>query len=152
MKLVQKEQIIFIAVYLTKNTDHCWPGTSLLVSDITCFQGFFSYHEMQPILRHFCVYHINAPGQDDGALNLKPEYGLSVLVVVAVVSPVFSMPVVVKLLEHWYSHVIICGRWCHVIFQSSYFLQRRLLNPWSCTSRVHTFTGVARGSMCMLER
>ncbi|CAG5116506.1 unnamed protein product [Candidula unifasciata] len=39
----------------------------------TCFQGFFSYHEMQPILRHFCVYHVNAPGQEDGALFLKPE-------------------------------------------------------------------------------
>lgn len=40
----------------------------------TCFQGFFNFSEMQPILRHFCVYHVNAPGQEDGALLLKPEH------------------------------------------------------------------------------
>lgn len=41
--------------------------------DITCFQGFFNFTDMQPILRHFCVYHVNAPGQEDGALHLRPE-------------------------------------------------------------------------------
>lgn len=44
------------------------------LNHITCFQGFFSFSEMQPILRHFCVYHINAPGQEEGALHLKPEF------------------------------------------------------------------------------
>jgi len=33
----------------------------------SCFQGFFSYPDMQPLLKHFCVYHINAPGQQDDA-------------------------------------------------------------------------------------
>ena len=42
--------------------------------DVTCFQGFFGFNEMQPLLRHFCVYHVNAPGQEEGALHLKPEY------------------------------------------------------------------------------
>ena len=42
--------------------------------DVTCFQGFFGFSEMQPLLRHFCVYHVNAPGQEEGALHLKPEY------------------------------------------------------------------------------
>ncbi|XP_005101570.1 protein NDRG3 isoform X3 [Aplysia californica] len=44
------------------------------LNHITCFQGFFSYADMQPILRNFCVYHVNAPGQDEGALHLKPEF------------------------------------------------------------------------------
>lgn len=45
-----------------------------LFADVTCFQGFFSYPDMQPIMKHFCVYHLNAPGMNDGAMNLKPEY------------------------------------------------------------------------------
>jgi len=43
------------------------------LNHITCFQGFFSYADMQPLLRNFCVYHVNAPGQNEGALHLKPE-------------------------------------------------------------------------------
>jgi len=34
---------------------------------VTCFQSFFSYPEMQPLLKHFCVYHVSAPGQRDNA-------------------------------------------------------------------------------------
>ncbi|KAL5021266.1 hypothetical protein ScPMuIL_000421 [Solemya velum] len=40
----------------------------------TCFQGFFNYPDLQQILRHFCVYHVNTPGQEDGALQLRPEH------------------------------------------------------------------------------
>lgn len=44
------------------------------LNHVSCFQGFFNYDEMQPILRHFCVYHINAPGQDEGAMHLRPQH------------------------------------------------------------------------------
>ncbi|XP_011451232.1 protein NDRG3 isoform X3 [Magallana gigas] len=44
------------------------------LNNITCFQGFFNFTDMQPILRHFCVYHVNAPGQEDGALHLRPDF------------------------------------------------------------------------------
>ncbi|KAK3085407.1 hypothetical protein FSP39_002869 [Pinctada imbricata] len=44
------------------------------LNHVTCFQGFFNFSEMQPILRNFCVYHVNAPGQEEGALHLKPEH------------------------------------------------------------------------------
>jgi len=37
------------------------------VVGITCFQKFFSYPEMQPLLKHFCVCHVSAPGQRDNA-------------------------------------------------------------------------------------
>nr|XP_022342260.1 protein NDRG3-like isoform X3 [Crassostrea virginica] len=40
----------------------------------TCFQGFFNFTDMQPILRNFCVYHVNAPGQEDGSLQLRPDF------------------------------------------------------------------------------
>ncbi|KAL3860728.1 hypothetical protein ACJMK2_010813 [Sinanodonta woodiana] len=44
------------------------------LNHVTCFQGFFSYMDMQPILRHFCVYHLNAPGQEEASLHLKPDF------------------------------------------------------------------------------
>lgn len=40
------------------------------LNSTTCFQGFFNYADMQPLLNHFCVYHVNAPGQQEGALSL----------------------------------------------------------------------------------
>merc|ERR1711962_167079 len=36
----------------------------------TQFQGFFNYPDMQTLLKHFCVYHINGVGQEDGAAPL----------------------------------------------------------------------------------
>jgi hypothetical protein len=32
----------------------------------TSFTGFFSYPTMRALLEHFCVYHVNAPGQEEG--------------------------------------------------------------------------------------
>lgn len=50
-------------------------STSFFVfADVTCFQGFFHFSDMATILEHFCVYHVNAPGQDDGALPLIQGY------------------------------------------------------------------------------
>ncbi|XP_045192858.2 protein NDRG3-like isoform X3 [Mercenaria mercenaria] len=43
------------------------------LNHITCFQGFFSYPDMVQIMKHFCVYHLNAPGMEEGAMNLKPD-------------------------------------------------------------------------------
>ncbi|XP_071496782.1 protein NDRG3-like isoform X1 [Diadema antillarum] len=42
------------------------------LNHVSCFQGFFNFPDMQPILKHFCVFHINAPGQEQGAAQL-PE-------------------------------------------------------------------------------
>lgn len=44
------------------------------LNHITCFQGFFSFTEMQNIMKHFCVYHLNAPGMEEGAANLKEDF------------------------------------------------------------------------------
>lgn len=47
------------------------------LNSTTCFQGFFNYPDMQVILKHFCVYHINAPGQHEGALPLPQGLGFT---------------------------------------------------------------------------
>jgi len=37
----------------------------------TQFQGFFNFPDMQTLLKHFSVYHINAVGQEEGAAPLQ---------------------------------------------------------------------------------
>ncbi|XP_071812373.1 protein NDRG3-like isoform X2 [Apostichopus japonicus] len=44
------------------------------LNHVTCFQSFFNYADMQPILKHFCVYHINAIGQEQGAPQLPDGF------------------------------------------------------------------------------
>ncbi|XP_026744112.1 protein NDRG3-like isoform X2 [Trichoplusia ni] len=39
-----------------------------------CFQPFFNYVDMRTLLENFCVYHVNAPGQEDGAPSLPEDY------------------------------------------------------------------------------
>lgn len=41
----------------------------------TCFQAFFNYPDMKAIMKSFCVYHVNALGQQDGALALPLGLG-----------------------------------------------------------------------------
>jgi pimeloyl-ACP methyl ester carboxylesterase len=45
------------------------------LNSTSCFQGFFNYPEMQAIKKHFCLYHINALGQQDGAPTLPNGLG-----------------------------------------------------------------------------
>ncbi|XP_037903488.1 protein NDRG3 isoform X4 [Hermetia illucens] len=40
----------------------------------TSFAGFFNFPVMRGILEHFCVYHVTAPGQEDGAPTLPEDY------------------------------------------------------------------------------
>ncbi|KAF9817109.1 hypothetical protein SFRURICE_013897 [Spodoptera frugiperda] len=39
-----------------------------------CFQPFFNFVDMRALLENFCVYHVNAPGQEDGAPSLPEEF------------------------------------------------------------------------------
>ncbi|KAK0181724.1 hypothetical protein PV327_003982 [Microctonus hyperodae] len=41
---------------------------------ISSFQAFFNYIDMRVLLENFCVYHVNAPGQEDGASTLPEDY------------------------------------------------------------------------------
>ncbi|XP_049884618.1 protein NDRG3-like isoform X2 [Pectinophora gossypiella] len=38
------------------------------------FQPFFNFVDMRALLEHFCVYHVNAPGQEEGAPVLPQDY------------------------------------------------------------------------------
>ncbi|XP_071957985.1 protein NDRG3-like isoform X2 [Antedon mediterranea] len=44
------------------------------LNHVTCFQGFFNFPDMQPILKNFCVYHLNAPGQHRDSPALPQGY------------------------------------------------------------------------------
>ncbi|XP_039286803.1 LOW QUALITY PROTEIN: protein NDRG3 [Nilaparvata lugens] len=41
---------------------------------VASFQAFFNYNEMRSLLENFTVYHVNAPGQEEGALPLPDDY------------------------------------------------------------------------------
>lgn len=43
-------------------------------SDIANFQAFFNYIDMRALLENFCVYHVNAPGQEENAPALPDEW------------------------------------------------------------------------------
>lgn len=38
------------------------------------FQAFFNFVDMRAILEKFCIYHLNAPGQEEGASPLPEDY------------------------------------------------------------------------------
>lgn len=40
--------------------------------DVANFQAFFNFSEMRAFAHNFCIYHVNAPGQEEGATTL-PE-------------------------------------------------------------------------------
>ncbi|CAH1780191.1 unnamed protein product [Owenia fusiformis] len=44
------------------------------LNHLTNFQNFFNYSEMRPILKSFCLYHVNAPGQQEGAATLAQGF------------------------------------------------------------------------------
>lgn len=42
------------------------------LNHVANFQAFFNFSEMRSLAQNFCVYHVNAPGQEEGAASL-PE-------------------------------------------------------------------------------
>lgn len=46
------------------------------LNSVSCFQGFFNFSDMQAILKHFCVLHVNAIGQQEGAATVPNGLGL----------------------------------------------------------------------------
>jgi len=41
---------------------------------VSSFQAFFNYIDMRVLLENFCVYHVNAPGQEEGATSLPDDH------------------------------------------------------------------------------
>ncbi|XP_042866225.1 protein NDRG3-like isoform X2 [Penaeus japonicus] len=44
------------------------------LNHVTNFQAFFLYPEMRNIINNFCIVHVNAPGQEEGAPTLPEGY------------------------------------------------------------------------------
>jgi len=42
------------------------------LNHVANFQAFFNFSEMRSLAQNFCIYHVNAPGQEEGAASL-PE-------------------------------------------------------------------------------
>ena len=40
----------------------------------SAFLGFFNFNETRPLLDNFCIYHIDAPGQEEDSEELPEEY------------------------------------------------------------------------------
>lgn len=40
-----------------------------ITTDVSNFQAFFNYVDVNMMMKNFCVYHLNAPGQEEGAAN-----------------------------------------------------------------------------------
>jgi pimeloyl-ACP methyl ester carboxylesterase len=47
------------------------------LNSTSCFQGFFNYPDMKVIAKHFCIYHLNALGQQEGASTLPDGLGFA---------------------------------------------------------------------------
>lgn len=43
------------------------------IADATSFAGFFNFPPLRSLLENFCVYHVTAPGQEEGAPTLPEE-------------------------------------------------------------------------------
>jgi len=41
---------------------------------VSNFQAFFNFVDMRLLLQNFCIYHVNAPGQEEGAATLPETY------------------------------------------------------------------------------
>lgn len=60
--------------------DRSKEGTALLTlhdigqDHVKGFQSYFCYHHFKPLLTHFTVYHINFPGQEEGAVEFEQDY------------------------------------------------------------------------------
>lgn len=44
------------------------------LNHVTNFQAFFLYPEMRNVINNFCIVHVNAPGQEEGAPTLPEGY------------------------------------------------------------------------------
>lgn len=45
-----------------------------LSADISSYQAFFNFVDMRALLENFCVFHVNAPGQEEGAPAFPEEW------------------------------------------------------------------------------
>nr|CAD7405607.1 unnamed protein product [Timema cristinae] len=65
---------VLVAVQGNRNKPAILTYHDLGLNYISSFQAFFNYIDMRALLENFCVYHVNAPGQEEGATTLPEDY------------------------------------------------------------------------------
>ncbi|XP_046389384.1 protein NDRG3 isoform X3 [Ischnura elegans] len=65
---------ILVAVQGKRNKPAILTYHDLGLNYISNFQAFFNYIDMRALLENFCVYHVTAPGQEEGAPPLPEDY------------------------------------------------------------------------------
>ncbi|XP_048488960.1 protein NDRG3 isoform X8 [Plutella xylostella] len=65
---------IMVAVHGDRNKPAIVTYHDLGLNYVSSFQAFFSFVDMRALLENFCVYHVNAPGQEEGAPSLPDDY------------------------------------------------------------------------------
>ncbi|XP_044760764.1 protein NDRG3 isoform X1 [Coccinella septempunctata] len=65
---------LVVAVQGSRNKPAILTYHDLGLNYISSFQAFFNYIDMRALLENFCVYHVNAPGQEEGAPTLPEDY------------------------------------------------------------------------------
>ncbi|XP_072400114.1 protein NDRG3 isoform X3 [Diabrotica undecimpunctata] len=65
---------VVVAVQGSRNKPAILTYHDLGLNYVSNFQAFFNYIDMRALLENFCVYHINAPGQEEGAQTLPEDY------------------------------------------------------------------------------
>lgn len=65
---------VVVAVQGSRTKPAIFTYHDLGLNYVSNFQAFFNYIDMRALLENFCVYHINAPGQEEGAHTLPEDY------------------------------------------------------------------------------
>jgi len=74
----------------------------LFVLDASTFTGFFNYPTMRALLDNFCVYHVTAPGQEEGAPTF-PEELVVCMTIVAIAIYLHKSQILATLIQEWMS-------------------------------------------------
>ncbi|XP_063244988.1 protein NDRG3 isoform X2 [Bacillus rossius redtenbacheri] len=65
---------VLVAVQGNRNRPAILTYHDLGLNYVSSFQAFFNYIDMRALLDNFCVYHVNAPGQEEGATTLPEDF------------------------------------------------------------------------------
>ncbi|XP_064467101.1 protein NDRG3-like isoform X2 [Ornithodoros turicata] len=63
-----------VAVQGDKNKPAMFTYHDIGLNHVSNFQAFFNYTDVRDMMKNFCIYHINAPGQEEGAAPLPDGY------------------------------------------------------------------------------
>ncbi|XP_066148069.1 protein NDRG3 isoform X2 [Euwallacea fornicatus] len=65
---------VVVAVQGNRNKPAILTYHDLGLNYVSNFQAFFNYIDMRALIENFCIYHVNAPGQEEGAQTLPEEF------------------------------------------------------------------------------